>query len=119
MNRMNCWEFFSCGREHGGGRENELGVCLAAAAGELNGLNDGACGGRCCWAIAGTFCGGMVQGTYAQKLGDCLKCDFHTFVRHQQAKNYVKTRQILDVLARRINASSIRIGNRADLDDAG
>lgn len=110
MSRMNCWEFFSCGREHGGSKERELGVCPAATAGELNGLNDGISGGRCCWAIAGTFCGGKVQGTYAQKLGDCLKCDFHTFVRHQQGRKYVKTRQILDVLAGRIKATRIQNG---------
>jgi len=103
MNRMNCWEFFACGRERGGSRENELGVCPAAGAVELNGINDGACGGRACWAIAGTLCGGKVQGKYAQKLGDCLKCDFHTFVRHQQREKYVKTRQILDVLAGKKN----------------
>ncbi len=27
-----------------------------------------------CWAVAGTFCHGEVQGTFAQKIGDCRKC---------------------------------------------
>jgi signal transduction histidine kinase len=27
-----------------------------------------------CWAVAGTFCRGEVQGTFAQKFGDCRKC---------------------------------------------
>jgi signal transduction histidine kinase len=27
-----------------------------------------------CWAIAGTFCHGIVQGQFAQKIGDCRKC---------------------------------------------
>ena len=27
-----------------------------------------------CWAIAGTFCHGEVQGTFAQKIGDCRNC---------------------------------------------
>jgi two-component system sensor histidine kinase HydH len=27
-----------------------------------------------CWAIAGTFCHGTVQGQFAQKIGDCRKC---------------------------------------------
>jgi two-component system sensor histidine kinase HydH len=27
-----------------------------------------------CWATAGTFCHGIVQGTFAQKIGDCKKC---------------------------------------------
>jgi len=27
-----------------------------------------------CWAIAGTFCHGVVQGAFAQKIGDCRNC---------------------------------------------
>ncbi len=27
-----------------------------------------------CWAVAGTFCRGEVQGVFAQKIGDCRKC---------------------------------------------
>lgn len=27
-----------------------------------------------CWAVAGTFCKGSVQGAFAQKIGDCRKC---------------------------------------------
>lgn len=27
-----------------------------------------------CWAVAGTFCHGDVQGAFAQKIGDCRKC---------------------------------------------
>jgi len=27
-----------------------------------------------CWAVAGTFCHGTVQGALAQKIGDCRKC---------------------------------------------
>jgi signal transduction histidine kinase len=30
-----------------------------------------------CWHIAGTFCKGKVQGTFAQKLGDCCKCEIY------------------------------------------
>ena len=30
-----------------------------------------------CWLIAGTFCGGEVQGRFAQKLGDCAKCEVY------------------------------------------
>jgi two-component system, NtrC family, sensor histidine kinase HydH len=31
-------------------------------------------GGVRCWAVAGTFCHGEVQGTFAQKIGDCRNC---------------------------------------------
>ncbi len=27
-----------------------------------------------CWAVAGTFCRGSVQGAFAQKIGDCRQC---------------------------------------------
>ncbi|MHB8809385.1 MAG: two-CW domain-containing protein [Desulfobulbaceae bacterium] len=118
MSRMNCWEFFDCGREPEGKKAAEYGVCPAASSSSLNGINDGANGGRSCWAIAGTYCGGKPQGTYAQKLGDCLKCDFHTFVRYQQRESYVKTRQILDILAGKITASCVNKGENTELKKA-
>jgi hypothetical protein len=98
MSRMNCWEFFECGREPDGKKVREHGICPASVKAELDGMNDGENGGRCCWAIAGTFCGGEAQGTYAQKLGNCLKCDFHAFVRGQQHNNYASTKKILTVI---------------------
>ena len=63
---MNCWEFKRCGREKGGGNAGALGVCPAYTQGA----------GEACWFIAGTFCGGKVHGTYAEKLGTCINCDF-------------------------------------------
>ncbi|RJQ42832.1 MAG: GGDEF domain-containing protein, partial [Gaiellales bacterium] len=30
-----------------------------------------------CWLLAGTFCRGEVQGEFAQKLGDCIRCDVY------------------------------------------
>lgn len=63
---MNCWEFKKCGREAGGKNALELGVCPAYPD-----------KGDSCAIISGTFCGGKVQGSFAQKLGDCLKCDFY------------------------------------------
>lgn len=32
--------------------------------------------GEACWFVAETFCGGKVQGTYADTLGTCINCDF-------------------------------------------
>lgn len=107
MSRMNCWEFFECGREPNGKKTRELGTCPAAAKAELDGVNDGTNGGRSCWAIAGTLCEGEVQGTYAQKLGNCLKCDFHAFVRGQQHGNYASTKKILDIINGKITASCL------------
>ncbi len=30
-----------------------------------------------CWQVAGTFCGGRVQGYFAQKYGDCRHCEVY------------------------------------------
>ncbi len=63
---MNCWEFRKCGRERGGTHSYELGVCPSWPK---HGLE--------CATISGTMCGGEVQGTAAQKLGNCEKCAFY------------------------------------------
>ena len=63
---MNCWEFKKCGREAGGAKAKELGVCPAYPGGGTN-----------CARIAGTLCGGVVQGTFASKLANCMQCEFY------------------------------------------
>jgi hypothetical protein len=63
---LNCWEFKNCGRESDGASADELGVCPAYPK-----------HGKHCARVAGTFCDGEVQGTFARKLGDCIKCDFY------------------------------------------
>jgi len=98
MKRKNCWEHFQCGRQPGGEKESELGVCPAATRTILDGINDGVNGGRSCWAVAGTLCQGKVQGTYAQKLGDCLRCEFYASIRKDQGGSFVTTSEILKLL---------------------
>ena len=63
---MNCWEFKNCGREEGGTKAGEMGVCPAYPD-----------HGKHCARIAGTLCGGAVQGVFASKLSTCLKCEFY------------------------------------------
>ncbi len=74
--RQNCWQYMRCGREPGGARVADLGVCPASVDVSANRLNEGTNGGRICWAISGTFCGGKVQGTFAQKQLSCMTCEF-------------------------------------------
>ena len=73
----NCWEVQQCGREPGGANVETLGVCAAAVSQTYDGVNQGLNGGRFCWAIAGTLCGGKPQGTMAQKLSNCMECRFY------------------------------------------
>ena len=83
---QNCWEFKKCGRQPGGERVADLGLCPASTETRADGLNGGRNGGRICWALTGTLCGGKVQGAFAQKLESCVACDFYQLVRAEQGK---------------------------------
>jgi len=63
---MNCWEFKKCGREKGGAKVHELGVCPAYPN-----------HGKHCAHVAGTLCEGTTQGTFAMKLVNCMQCNFY------------------------------------------
>jgi len=95
MERVNCWEFMKCGCEPGGVRADELGACPAATVEVLDGCNGGCNGGRSCWAIPGTLCGGRVQGKFAQKYFDCRECAFYRLVISEEQGRYVKPKDIL------------------------
>ena len=64
MTKLNCREVKKCGREPGGSKTAELGICPAAITINYNGIHEGKNGGRSCWVIAGTLCGGQVQGRW-------------------------------------------------------
>ncbi len=82
--KMNCWEHKRCGREPGGHKAKELGVCIAAEQTKADGIHCGRNGGRACWAVAGTLCGGKVQGSFATKMGACRECDFYEKVAMEE-----------------------------------
>lgn len=97
--KLNCWEHKRCGRELGGINSKELGICPATVEPRLNGVNSGKNGGRACWAVAGTLCGGKVQGTFASKVTNCLKCEFYGVVAKEEGSNIQSPKQILEILA--------------------
>ncbi len=66
-----------CGREPGGCRADDLGVCPAADNPVFNGLHQGKNAGRACWLVAGTFCNNKVQGSFARKKESCKNCEFY------------------------------------------
>lgn len=86
--KENCWEFKKCGREPGGSQVGHLGVCPAAQPGEGDGVNGGDCRGRICFAVTGTFCGGEIQGTFAQKEISCLDCPFFNVVEEEEGTDF-------------------------------
>lgn len=71
---MNCWEYKKCGREAGGAREKEMGLCPAFPD-----------HGTQCARVSGTYCDGEVQGSFALKLANCMKCDYY------KSEHYDKT----------------------------
>jgi hypothetical protein len=57
--KINCWEYKKCNKE-------KTGDCPAYPK-----------AGRICYLVAGTMCGGKVQGIYAVKISHCRECDFY------------------------------------------
>lgn len=82
--KLNCWEFKKCGRQVGGVNAAELGVCEATREVRLDGVHGGTNGGRACWIIRNTLCGGNVQSNMAVKLGQCVACDFYKSVMEEE-----------------------------------
>lgn len=98
MSKINCWEYFKCGREAGGSKTKELGICPAATETRLNGINNGTNGGRACWALAQTLCGGDVQGNLVDKMARCLECTFRKQIIHEEKDQFKSSRDILEKL---------------------
>jgi len=78
--KINCWEYKKCGRETGGLKVHEFGVCPAITDIFADGINEGEYGGRICWAVAGTFCESKIKGTFAKDKFSCINCDFYQLV---------------------------------------
>jgi len=88
--KLNCWEFKNCGRESAETTTHDLGVCPAAIAHQVDGVNSGVNGGRVCWAVAGTL--GQSEdaktctATFSEKIVDCVLCDFYQYVLDHEEK---------------------------------
>ena len=86
---VNCWQYMQCGREAGGLRAKELGVCPASTDKRLDGVHGGKNGGRACWAVAGSSAKKKRSGILAakDKDWDCTSCDFFGMVADQEGKD--------------------------------
>jgi serine/threonine protein kinase len=90
--KINCWEYMGCGREPDGLHAADKGVCPAAVDRAHDGINEGSCGGRFCWAVAGTLCHNRVQGSFTAKQESCLDCEFYHQVRAEQGSANIRTK---------------------------
>ncbi|MCD4732817.1 hypothetical protein K8R78_01110 [bacterium] len=89
MPKKNCWEVLNCGREEGGSRTDELGVCPASTDAKYDGVNGGSVAGRFCWVIEGTLCNDRIQGNWATKMRHCImKCDFFKQVQTEEGSEF-------------------------------
>jgi len=95
--KANCWEERRCGREPGGARAAELGVCPAATDATCDGINCGRNAGRLCWAVTATLCHDGPQGTFAEKLARCESCSFFRRVKYQEGCHFQLLRPGLGV----------------------
>ena len=96
--KKNCWEVKNCGREINGAKAKEFGACPAAINSRLNGVHGGKNGGRTCWVIAGTLCGGKVQGIFASKLQNCFDCEFYRTVNKEEGAKFKSSGILLEQL---------------------
>jgi len=109
MSKKNCWEHKKCGREPEGEKAHELGVCPATVEERLDGTHAGKNGGRTCWVVAGSLCGGNVQGTFAEKYGSCMKCDFYKSVRKDENGDFIHAVKLLNFL---VEADACLVGKK-------
>ncbi len=98
MKKKNCWEFKQCGREAGGDKVKELGTCPASTEQRLDGMHGGFRAGRSCWVVAGTLCGGAVQGSFAKKYGNCEQCEFYKLVKQEEGLQFKMSSRLLAML---------------------
>ncbi len=88
MQKLNCWELKKCGRQPGGSHTTDMGVCPVAQDTGSNGVNSGKNAGRICWAVAGTFCGGKVQGDFAMKQVSCMACEVFKQIKTEESTDF-------------------------------
>lgn len=103
--KINCWESKKCGREPGGEKAVESGICPAAIDARLQGTHGGKNAGRACWIISGTLCNGRVQGSFANKFKNCEVCDFYQNVRSTEGANFQLSLLLLNRLKRDATSS--------------
>jgi hypothetical protein len=95
--KQNCWEYMNCGRELGAAKAGELGICVAALQQSLNNVHGGLNAGRACWVVAGTLCGGEVQGSFVFKTKTCIQCDFFKLVCREEGSNVISPAELLEM----------------------
>ena len=93
--KKNCWEAKACGRCTAAVQEEACPVCKES---RLHGVHGGINGGRACWTISHTKCGGSTQGTFGNKFRNCFDCDFYNMVKAEENGSFQLSATILSKL---------------------
>jgi len=95
---MNCWEFMKCGRGPDAPYLDGNHPCPVVLETSLDGVHGGSNAGRACWVVAGTMCGGDVQGTFAKKCPSCIECDFYKMVEQELGHRFLQPKTLLRMI---------------------
>jgi hypothetical protein len=87
--KINCWDYMKCGRELGGKKVAECGVCPAVTYTAFHRINGGYNGGRYCWEIVGTFPESNLRCSHAAQIKDCTLCNFYKLVEKETEEYFV------------------------------
>ena len=93
--KKNCWEVKACERCTTALKDDSCPVCKED---RLHGLHGGLNGGRACWTISHTKCGGSVQGHFGNKFANCKECDFYKMVKAEEGGSFELSATILTKL---------------------
>jgi hypothetical protein len=96
--KINCWDFHKCGRNIENKREDGSGICPALLETGLNGIHGGKNGGRVCWIIPGTLCGGWTQRKLVPKYVLCRLCNFKKTVFKDERPDSILSDRFLNML---------------------
>lgn len=77
MQTLFCWEFKKCGREHGGARVAELGVCPVANFIKLANSVHGQSAVRACWAAKAPKPGTEDDIESSDRISNCVNCEYY------------------------------------------
>lgn len=83
--KKNCWEVKACERciTILGGE-----ACPVCREAKLHGTHGGVNGGRACWTVPHTKCGGISQGSVSNKSSTCIKCNFYNMVKEEEKASF-------------------------------
>ena len=96
--KLNCWDVMRCGHRPDNGKKKPRDQCPACNEFLLNGIHGGKNGGRACWAINGTTCGGKRQRRFEKKQDMCLSCPFYGQVMREEGPDHLLKMDFLRML---------------------